>query len=133
MVDNKHITLKEAAALSGYSADYLGQLIRKGKLEGEQVFMNTAWMTTEIAVLDYVDKTKKSKTHEKKSFLKNVVQMVEKNWDVLSIYFLYAVIFLNVLFLVFLFFLFSVSVEKHFDKKDAAVLPTDKVILIDTI
>jgi hypothetical protein len=46
--------LKEAAKLSGYSADYVGQLIRAGKLEGKQVFSNVAWMTTEDAIQKYL-------------------------------------------------------------------------------
>ena len=114
---DKHITLKEAAILSGYSSDYLGQLIRKGKLEGEQVYMNTAWMTTKVAVLDYVNNTKKVKANEERSFVENVVESAKKNWDILYTHFLYIIIFLNVVFLIFLFFVFSVSVENYFEKK----------------
>lgn len=56
-----YITLKEAAKLFSYSPDYIGQLIRSGKIEGEQVYANVAWVTTEEAVLAYVrDKGKKS-------------------------------------------------------------------------
>lgn len=54
----QYITLKEAAKLSGYAPDYLGQLIRKGKLAGKQVYLNVAWMTTEEAVRDYLEKNK---------------------------------------------------------------------------
>ena len=50
----KYISLKEAAKISGYSADYVGQLIRNGKLEGKQVFSNVAWMTTEEAIQKYL-------------------------------------------------------------------------------
>src|SRR5262244_1385185 len=50
----KYISLKEAARLSGYSSDYVGQLIRSGKLEGKQVFSNVAWMTTEEALQKYL-------------------------------------------------------------------------------
>lgn len=50
----KYISLKEAAKISGYSADYVGQLIRSGKLEGKQVFSNVAWMTTEEAMQKYL-------------------------------------------------------------------------------
>src|SRR6185369_8453746 len=50
----KYISLKEAAKISGYSADYVGQLIRSGKLEGKQVFSNVAWMTTEEAIQKYL-------------------------------------------------------------------------------
>ncbi len=55
MAKNKDfITLREAAKISGYSADYLGQLIRSGKLPGKQVFSNVAWVTTEDDVVAYM-------------------------------------------------------------------------------
>ncbi len=57
----KFISLKEAAQLSGYSADYVGQLIRSGKLPGKQVFSNVAWMTTEAALNEYMNKDKVSR------------------------------------------------------------------------
>lgn len=51
--DKNLISLKEAAKISGYSADYIGQLIRAGKIPGKQVYVNVAWMTTAEAVLAY--------------------------------------------------------------------------------
>lgn len=51
--DKNLISLKEAAKISGYSADYIGQLIRSGKIPGKQVYVNVAWMTTAEAVLAY--------------------------------------------------------------------------------
>jgi len=50
----KHISLKEAAELSGYTQDYLGQLIRSGKLPGKKVYVNVAWMTTEEDLREYL-------------------------------------------------------------------------------
>ena len=55
---SKFITLKEASKITGYSPDYLGQLIRKGKLKGKQVYLNVAWMTTEEAIKEYLDNNK---------------------------------------------------------------------------
>lgn len=52
--DSEFISLKEASELSGYSSDYVGQLIREGKIPGKQVFSNVAWVTTEAAVRDYI-------------------------------------------------------------------------------
>ncbi len=52
--NGEYISLKEAARLSGYSADYVGQLIRGGKLPGKQVFSNVSWVTTEKAILEYL-------------------------------------------------------------------------------
>ena len=60
MAKEKYISLKEAAELSGYSADYVGQLIRQGKLPGKQVFLNVAWMTTKEALEDYMHKGNKN-------------------------------------------------------------------------
>ena len=49
-----YITLKQASERFGYSPDYIGQLIRKGKIEGKQVYANVAWVTTEEAMEEYI-------------------------------------------------------------------------------
>ncbi len=54
-----YITLKEASEQFGYSADYIGQLIRKGKIEGKQVYANVVWMTTPEAMEAYLLKVPK--------------------------------------------------------------------------
>jgi hypothetical protein len=54
----RYITLKEASKISGYTPDYLGQLIRKGKLPGKQIYLNVAWVTTEDALEEYLGKDK---------------------------------------------------------------------------
>jgi hypothetical protein len=56
-----YITLKEAGERFGYSQDYLGQLIRKGKLEGKLVYSHVAWVTTPEAVEEYLAGNKKKK------------------------------------------------------------------------
>ena len=48
----KIISLKEAAENSGYHPDYLGSLIRNGKLEGKKIGRN--WFTTEKAIKDFI-------------------------------------------------------------------------------
>lgn len=68
--EKKLITLKEAAEISGYSADYIGQLIRGGKIDGQQVYANITWMTTADAVLGYKNKVK---NHDKSSSIKDIV------------------------------------------------------------
>lgn len=50
---DEYITLKEAAQITGYTPDYIGQLIRAGKLEGKQVYSNVAWVTTREALEEY--------------------------------------------------------------------------------
>ena len=62
------INLKEAAKLSGYTPDYVGQLIRSGKISGKQVYCNIAWMTTAKDVLNY-----KSRSKEKPSLVKDAI------------------------------------------------------------
>lgn len=54
----KYISLKEAAELSGYTPDYVGQLIRKGKLPGKKVYANVAWMTTAEDLEAYMEAVK---------------------------------------------------------------------------
>ena len=50
-----YITLKEAAEIANYSPDYIGQLIRAGKIRGEQVYSSVAWVTTEDEVHSYLN------------------------------------------------------------------------------
>lgn len=50
----RYLTLKEAAALTDYTPDYIGQLIRAGKIEGFQVYTNVSWVTTEAAIRSYL-------------------------------------------------------------------------------
>ncbi len=58
MTEKNLISLKDAAKESGYSADYIGQLIRAGKIPGKQVYTNISWMTTAEAVIDYKNTSK---------------------------------------------------------------------------
>ncbi len=116
MAEKKYISLKEAGELSGYSSDYLGQLIRSGKLEGKQVFLNVAWMTTEDAVMKYMSESKGGASRElsvwekiKKNFsapetLSNLYEMV--TWVVLGVF---------VLFGLLLFYVFAVAVDHRLE------------------
>ena len=55
---SQYITLKEAARISGYHQDYLGQLIRSGKLSGRR--LGKEWVTTALVLAEYMNG--KSKT-----------------------------------------------------------------------
>ena len=98
-----YITLKEAAQISNYSPDYIGQLIRSGKIRGEQVYSNVAWVTTEDEVLAYMQN--KSRT----------VQESQNNYEALAqrvfSYALYGVIVFFVLVLLILQYIFYVTFD----------------------
>ncbi len=65
MDGTEYITLKEAGEISGYSPDYIGQLIRRGKITGKQVYANVAWVTTRGAIDEYLsEKGKPKKDHD---------------------------------------------------------------------
>jgi len=87
--DIKLITLKEAAEISGYSADYIGQLIRAGKISGKQVYTNITWMTTAEAVLEYQKKLKAG--NENKNTLKDVIgdkrRLLTMEFNIIKLFF----------------------------------------------
>ena len=107
--NKEHITLKEAAELSGYSSDYLGQLIRKGKLAGEQVYSNVAWVTTERDVMSYLKKTKTKSGEPVQS--PTVKQVLSKHSDSIIRSFLYVTIGFLVIFIFALFYVLVASIE----------------------
>jgi len=57
----KGLSLKEAAQILGYTSDYIGCLIRKGKMAGKKAYSGIAWMTTEKAIKKYQQKAKSQK------------------------------------------------------------------------
>ena len=115
MAKEKYISLKEAASLSGYTPDYVGQLIRRGKLPGKQVFSHVAWMTTEEALQRYIEGSKKG-----------VVQKITPRWrermvswfsfSTISKTIVGTTLALLVVFILFLIYVFSVSIDRHIDQ-----------------
>jgi hypothetical protein len=86
------ITLKEASQISGYAPDYIGQLIRAGKISGQQVYTNISWMTTPEAVLNYKNKAKNNDNF-KEQFLRrkriftmqyNIIKLILHNFPSLK-------------------------------------------------
>lgn len=73
-VEKGYITLKEAAKIANYSPDYVGQLIRGGKIRGEQVYASTAWVTTTDEVLAYMDNKQRDVSKTSWS-LRNIVTL----------------------------------------------------------
>jgi hypothetical protein len=120
----KLISLKEAAGISGYAPDYIGQLIRKGKLKGRQVYVNVAWMTTENDIQNYMDKIRKNPGEEgwsenlsnkltefrAKLALESHVARILKT-------FLYLTIAVCVGFCLFLFYVISTNIDKKIEQR----------------
>jgi hypothetical protein len=57
----KYISLREASKISGYSPDYVGYLIRTGKIPGRMVYTGVSWQTTREAILAYKNRQQKKK------------------------------------------------------------------------
>ncbi len=114
------ITLKEASAVSGYSSDYIGQLIRRGKWPGKQVYTNVAWVTKESAVLDYLKKEKNGSSLKEKAggFFARFENRFSNPAEVEKIFefILYGLIAILAIFTVILFYIAAVSVDRSFDK-----------------
>lgn len=117
---DKYITLKEAAEISGYAPDYIGQLIRGGKLEGKQVFSNVAWMTTESAVRDYANRSKKRSTTNANKSASFSFSGIWKNFGGrLYKALLYVLVGIGTLFALFLFYILSINLEDHLEERAA--------------
>lgn len=134
----KFITLKEAAEISGYAPDYVGQLIRSGKIEGKQVYSNVAWVTTESAIREYVERGKSGNAgNVEPSFSFRFTRFLHSSS--MQRFFkagLYALIGVGVLFLLILFYIMSVSIDHYLgsravEKAEERALnvppPTDEV------
>lgn len=119
MAKEKHISLKEAAQISGYSPDYIGQLIRAGKLPGEQVFLNVAWVTTESAIRTYIEGNKKGVAQQKESLLGWARRFLIAPDDPEGIYkaVLGAAITLMGIFVLFLGYVLSVSIDHRISQE----------------
>lgn len=119
--NSKYITLKEAAEISGYAPDYIGQLIRKGKLPGKQVYFNVAWMTTREDLQNYMNKKAGGKGG-KESLWDKIVEFkarlfLESQMTKLFKILLYFSITICILFGLLLFYIFSVTLEKKLEQR----------------
>lgn len=108
----KYINLKEAAEISGYAPDYIGQLIRKGKLLGKQVYCNIAWVTTEEAIHEYLAKNKLSE-QVVRARTPRIFKYLEKAFKVV----ICCTFILALGFALILFHIFSVSMDKKLQEK----------------
>lgn len=85
--ENMLIPLKEASKITGYSADYIGQLIRNGKISGKQVYSNVAWMTTVKAVREYKKKGSNKTADTISDRLTSKKRKVEMEMNVIKLFF----------------------------------------------
>jgi hypothetical protein len=115
----KFITLKEAAKISGYAPDYIGQLIRSGKIEGKQVFSNVAWVTTEEAIREYAKRGKNGTKGSGDSDQSFSVERFFGGRAMKRLYKagLYVLIGASVLFGLFLFYILSINIDKHLQER----------------
>jgi hypothetical protein len=117
------ISLREAAKISGYSPDYIGQLIRSGKIPGKQVFSNVAWMTTEEAVLAHMAKSGKGVASQKaaKALLEKLAspELLTRIYLVAS----WCVVILLGSFILFLGYVFAVSVDHRIEQRSLEHAP----------
>lgn len=112
------MTLKEAAEKSGYSADYIGQLIRSGKLQGEQMYSGVAWVTTEEALNEYLSNDRGARKSKFDTFLNYVGASRDENITVrFSRAALYVAIAIGALLLLVLFYILSLKLEHSFEQK----------------
>lgn len=126
--EEKYITLKEASAISGYSSDYIGQLIRKGKLNGKRVYANPVWMTTEKDLLDYLESnvsngSSKEKTGKKISnFFRSWKTRLRSEVELLKLYkvILYFIITVSFTLSLFVFYIFSVNFDDWLSRRSSS-------------
>ena len=128
---DKFITLKEAAQISGYAPDYVGQLIRSGKIEGKQVFSNVAWVTTEEAVLEYAKRGKSEgnstvDTEPSFSFTRFFSGSSMQRFYKVA---LYTLITGGVLFGLFLFYILSINIE-HYLESRATERASERTVIV---
>lgn len=89
------ITLREASKISGYNSDYLGYLIREGKMNGRKVGRN--WMTTTEDVKYYLaNLAVLSKINKKPvNFKVAVFVMFISALATFGVYYVYTIIYQN--------------------------------------
>lgn len=116
--NKEYISLKEASEISGYSADYIGQLIRAGKLPGKQVFQQVVWMTTEADLLAYMEKKKGTpESAETQSRFERILRYFrDVELTQLMMPLLYAAAGFSVCLFLFLFYIFSSSLDHRLDQ-----------------
>ncbi len=100
-----YITLKEAAELANYTPDYVGQLIRAGKIKGKQVYSQVAWVTTPEEIRAYVQNKNRTVSSE------HPLISTAKDISRLGVYTLIAFIAFSILLFQYVLFVSQDSVQ----------------------
>lgn len=115
-LNNKYITLKEAAEISGYAPDYVGQLIRQGKITGRQQYFNVAWVTTEESLMRYIERYKKTGKQENavlaaRNFISKL--FLEQNLFKIFKVIYFIILFCLAIFWLMLLYIIFTGIENH--------------------
>lgn len=113
-----YITLKKAAQISNYSPDYVGQLIRSGKIRGEQVYQQVVWVTTEDEIRAYMERIRTGSNESELTYQEAVVARYTNP-------ILYVGIVLVTALLLFVVYLLSVSIDDAIDRAYASQVLDD--------
>lgn len=116
MAKKEYLSLKEASAISGYSPDYLGQLLRSGKLAGKQVFQQVTWVTTEEDLRRYMDARQRAEEGQRARKLR-LALMWRMDIPRLATALLYLLAALSLCLFLLLFYILSSSLEQRFDQR----------------
>jgi len=100
-----YLTLKEAADKTEYTPDYIGQLIRAGKIEGKQIYSSVAWVANENSLKQYLAARGKDTSFDGDAT--TFEQLPEYLRPLL-----YLVIFFSIVFIVILLHVLSVAIDK---------------------
>ncbi len=104
---SKYLTLKEAAVLTDYAPDYIGQLISSGKIEGHQVYTSVSWVTTEKAIRAYMETRGKIEEADVRFLAR-----IQRDPSTLMRYLLYGVILCLGVILLLIAYIFFVGIDR---------------------
>jgi hypothetical protein len=100
-----YLTLKEAADKTEYTPDYIGQLIRAGKIEGRQIYSSVAWVANESSLKQYLaTRGKDASFSDSASTFEQLPEYMRP--------LLYLVIGFSIVFIVILLHVLSLTIDK---------------------
>ena len=119
------VSLKEASKLTGYSPDYIGQLIRNRKIIGKQIYHSVAWVVSERSLSDYLEGQGTKETTEDEGIFDKFSMAYEQIREFLfkpaNVYrnLMYVGLFALSIVTVLLFYITSVSIDRKIQSRYA--------------